>query len=230
MQAVRSVSASVEVWAGEVGPHNGGTNTGGQVPNCAGNRVCGRFGSTLWYADSMSLKAKAGYAAYCRQDFVGADYALLNYTSLSPSPDYYLLLLWKRLLGTRVLSVQQPAAPTTRAYAFCAAPGAAQSFAGANASVAALVLVNLQQNSPACYAAPAAAAQGAAMAVYALTPGAGGAESAHALLNGHLLELDAGGRLPQLPASIVPASAGITLPPMSVSIVLLPLQDASACA
>ena len=231
MQAVRSVSASVEVWAGEVGPHNGGTNTGGQVPNCAANRVCGRYGSLLWYADSMALKAKAGYAAYCRQDLIGADYALVNVTSLSPAPDYYLLLLWKGLVGTRVLSVQQPAAPTTRAYAFCAAPGAAAALAGAaNASVAALVLVNLQQGSSACYAAPAAAAQGATMAVYTLTPGAGGVESAQALLNGRLLELDAGGRLPQLPAASVPASQGINLPPMSVTIALLPLQDARACA
>ena len=75
VSGVRNVSATVGVVAGEIGPHNGGTyGPGGVTPNCAGNRVCGRFGSALWYADSMAAKAAAGYAAYCRQDVIGADY------------------------------------------------------------------------------------------------------------------------------------------------------------
>ena len=74
MTGVRNASATVGVVAGEIGPHNGGTyGPSGVTPNCAGNRVCGRFGSALWYADSMSAKAAAGYAAYCRQDIIGAD-------------------------------------------------------------------------------------------------------------------------------------------------------------
>ena len=74
VSGVRNVSATVGVVAGEIGPHNGGTyGPGGVTPNCAGNKVCGRFGSALWYADSMATKAAAGYAAYCRQDVIGAD-------------------------------------------------------------------------------------------------------------------------------------------------------------
>ena len=254
--AVRSVSASVEVWAGEVGPHNG-NDKGRPLPDCAGNRVCGRWGSTLWYADSMSAKAKAGYAAYCRQDFIGAgewgsarrapsccfpcynlphpelppslsptpsDYGLVNYTSYTPSTDYFLLLLWKRLIGRRVLSVAPPQAATTRAYAFCAAPGAAA------APAAVLVLVNLDSQ-PVCYAAPPAAAPGAVLTQYILTPtGSAGVEAAVAALNGVPLALDAGGRLPQLPGQGVPASQGITLPPLAVALVVVPLADAQACA
>ena len=50
--AVRAVSPTLAVWAGEIGPHNGGTyGPGGVTPNCAGNKVCGRFGSAIWYAD-----------------------------------------------------------------------------------------------------------------------------------------------------------------------------------
>ena len=57
-----------------VGPHNGDGGPGdGRLGNCSGNRVCGRFGSTLWYADSMASKAVAGYAAFCRQECVIAD-------------------------------------------------------------------------------------------------------------------------------------------------------------
>ena len=68
MAAVRAINSSLEVWAGEIGPHNGG-NFGpqGQSPNCEGNRVCGRFGSALWYADAMAAKAREGYSAFFRQ-------------------------------------------------------------------------------------------------------------------------------------------------------------------
>lgn len=73
MTTVRGVNPSIEVWAGEIGPHNGGTVGPGVFPNCSGNKACGKFASALWYADSMGSKATAGYAAYCRQDFIGAD-------------------------------------------------------------------------------------------------------------------------------------------------------------
>jgi hypothetical protein len=68
MAAVRAINATLEVWAGEIGPHNGG-NFGpqGQSPDCEGNKLCGRFGSALWYADAMASKARAGYSAFFRQ-------------------------------------------------------------------------------------------------------------------------------------------------------------------
>lgn len=67
--AVRNVSADVEVWAGEIGPHNGDGGPGdGRPGNCGSNLICGRWGSTIWYADAMAAKARAGYAAFCRQD------------------------------------------------------------------------------------------------------------------------------------------------------------------
>lgn len=70
--AVRAVSPTLGVIAGEIGPHNGGSYApGGVVPNCSGNHVCGRFGSALWYADSMSAKAAAGYESFNRQDVIG---------------------------------------------------------------------------------------------------------------------------------------------------------------
>jgi hypothetical protein len=144
----------------------------------------------------------------------------VNYTTYQPSSDYWLLVLFKRLVGTRVLSVAQAPAATTRAYAFCAASGAAQ---------AVLVLVNLASQ-PLCYGAPAAAAPGAVLTHYVLTPGEGGVEAAVALLNGVALALDGSGQLPQLQGQALPASQGITLPPLAVALVVVPLADAQACA
>jgi len=64
--AVHNVSPGMPVWAGEIGPHNGQGTTSANS-RCSDNKVCGRFGSTIWYADAMASKAKAGYAAFCRQ-------------------------------------------------------------------------------------------------------------------------------------------------------------------
>jgi len=231
--AVRNASAGVEVWAGEIGPHNGG---GGYGPNstptnCQDNRVCGRFGSAVWYADSLSAKAAAGYQQYCRQDAIGADYALVNATadaatgawSFAPSADLYLLALWHRVVsgaeGARVnvLGVVPPPARTLRAYAYCVA-GAAN---------ATLLLINLDASAGACVAAPAFAAAGEPLRQWSLTPGDGGVESADTLLNGELLV----GEAPLEPAT-VDASAGIQLPPLSVTFVSVPLAAGAlpACA
>ena len=70
---VRNVSATIRVAAGEIGPHNGGTyGPGGVTPNCAGNKVCGRFGSALWYADSMSAKGACAAPALLAAPFCTA--------------------------------------------------------------------------------------------------------------------------------------------------------------
>lgn len=220
--AVRVVSATVEVWAGEVGPHNGEGGPGdGRLGNCSGNKVCGRWGSALWYADSMASKALAGYAAYCRQDFVGADYGLLNFTTLAPAPDYWLLVLWKRLVGARVLSIATPPAdPLVRAYAFCGAraPG-----------TVAVLLVHLG-TAPACVDPPGIADPTQPRLEYALTPTEGTVESPGAALNGGApLALGAGGALPPLEGKAVPAGAPIILAPLSVTIVEI-RSSVAACA
>jgi heparanase 1 len=211
--AIRAVSPTLEVWAGEIGPHNGGTyGPGGITPNCAGNHVCGRFGSAIWYADSMAAKATAGYAAFNRQDVIGADYGLLNSSTLMPTPDYWLLRLWKATVGTRVLAAQSPSA-TLRTYAFCAAPSAAP-------AAVTLILINLDPKAPVCVAAPPFA--NGNMSVFALAPGADGVTDASAYLNGQLLSVGADGKVPPVSGQSVPPIQGITVPPQSVTFVTIP--------
>ena len=238
--AVRAASPAVEVWAGEISLHNGGGGAGANATptNCQDNRVCGRFGSAVWFADAMASKASAGYQVFCRQDAIGADYALLNATadaasgvwSYAPTPDFWTLALWHQLVSgaagskVNVLNVTAPGgrgAPL-RAYGFCAAgtPGGAES--------ATLLLLNLDAAAPACVAAPAFAAAGAPLTQFSLTPGAPAegdspVESREALLNGVLLALDAQGRVPPLRGASVDASKGIQLPPASVTFVVVPV-------
>ena len=237
---VRAVSARAPVWGGEVGPHTGDSAGDGLAGTCGGNLLCGRFGSAIWYADAMAAKASSGYDAFFRQDFVGASYALVNtsvpgrpgtfFGGATPSPDYYLLYLWARLVGARVLAVGAPGAPaTTRAYGFCtrgAAPPAAAS--------ATLVLLNIDPLAPACLQLPAWVPPGAQLTFYTLTPGAPaeGVQSWGARLNGALLELAPGGLLPSLAGRTAPAAGGaVELPPLSVSLVVVPAGAAlGACA
>lgn len=174
------------------------------------------------YTHLQQSKAAAGYDAYNRQDVIGADYGLINSTSLAPTPDYWLLRIWQALIGSAVLDVAVQGAPeSVRAYAHCAAAGGG----------VALVLLNLDATA-ACVAAPTWAASSGKSLVYALTPGAGGVTAASALLNGRPLAVSADGVAPPVVGVPVDATAPITLPPMSVSVVVVPFAagQAPACA
>ena len=59
----------VQIWAGEIGPHNGGT-----VPCDHTTMRWANWADTFWYLDSMATKAAHGYKVFCRQDFIGIDY------------------------------------------------------------------------------------------------------------------------------------------------------------
>lgn len=99
--AVRRVDPDVAVWAGEIGPHNGGS------PPCDRSSMrWAVYGDSLWYADALGAKAAAGYAGFCRQDYIGADYGLLDCSTGTPLPDFYTALVWTHVMGPIVLRAE----------------------------------------------------------------------------------------------------------------------------
>lgn len=50
---------------------------------------------------------------------VGGWYGLLNWTNLHPNPDYFTALVWKKVMGTRVLQTAVQGDPRIRFYAHC---------------------------------------------------------------------------------------------------------------
>ena len=62
--------------------------------------------SMAGYADALGAKARNGYSAFLRQDFIGADYGLLDCATALPLPDYFTALLFARLMGPRALDVR----------------------------------------------------------------------------------------------------------------------------
>jgi len=68
----------------------------------------------------MASKAKHGYAAFCRQDFVGIDYGMVDCLTNDPLPDYWGSVLWSRLMGSGVArAASNSTSSSLRAYAHC---------------------------------------------------------------------------------------------------------------
>ena len=83
------------------------------------------FADSHWYLDAMGVKAANGYSAFCRQDFVGIDYGMIDCSTYAPLPDYYSGILWSTLMSTEVLQAES-SDPTLRSYAHCSAKSTGQ--------------------------------------------------------------------------------------------------------
>ena len=79
------------------------------------------FGSTLWWSDLLGAAARSMHSLVCRQALVGGHYGLLDLRRRQPSPDFYVLLLYRRLLARAPLPAPaiDGGGNETRAYAHC---------------------------------------------------------------------------------------------------------------
>tara|TARA_B100001971_G_scaffold215193_1_gene259929 strand:- start:5950 stop:7395 length:1446 start_codon:yes stop_codon:yes gene_type:complete len=101
---------SSELWMGETGS-----------AQCGGMKgLSDTFLSSLWWADELATLALYKHDIVIRQSIVGGDYALLDFKSLKPRPDYWLSLLWKKLMGQRVIRLPfQNSGKLLRIYQHC---------------------------------------------------------------------------------------------------------------
>lgn len=177
----------------------------------------------------------------CPQDFIGADYGLLNYTTYGPSADFWLLAVWRTAgVGRTVLSVAPPSSADIRAYAFC----------GARNGTAVIILINLAAQD-ACVRLPSWVPSGSNALQYSLTPTDGTVTSALVDLNQQTLLLQvrigcgrsrtllvqrylaivaivqANNTLPPLIGLSVSAAKPLTIPSTSVSFVSVTISDYS---
>jgi hypothetical protein len=61
-QSLSTRVPNVQIWAGEIGPHNG------KSPGCDHSSMrWANFGDSFWYLDAMATKAAHGYSVFCRQ-------------------------------------------------------------------------------------------------------------------------------------------------------------------
>jgi hypothetical protein len=221
------------LWGGEIGPHNGGS------PPCNHSSMrWATFADSLWYVDSMATAAKLSYEAYCRQDFIGADYGLCDCETGVPLPDLWSAVLWTRLVGETVLAAAVPAGATTgnaddlRLYAHCTPTAAAPA-----GSVTAIVL-NLGRAPAAVDISTVVGGGSGNVSAFQLTPlstpgltPATGLNGTGVALNQKPLALHASGAVPDLLAQGTRhgSSSRLALPPTSISFFVLHDARAAAC-
>jgi heparanase 1 len=187
--------------------------------------------------------SRYGYSVFCRQDFVGIDYGLLDCATYDPLPDYYGGVLWSRLMGTGVsrVSVSDPSsignASTIRAYGHCHATSSADMT---------VLLLNLAPDSgrTAVRSVTIDLAGGRAFAAAEEEASAGAGEAAvmtteeyhltagpsptQVRLNGKLLQATEEGGLPSMVGSVGSAAA-VRLAPASIVFVVLKGAGVTRC-
>uniref|UniRef100_A0A4W3JI07 Heparanase n=1 Tax=Callorhinchus milii TaxID=7868 RepID=A0A4W3JI07_CALMI len=94
-QVVAKTVAGKKVWLGETS-----SAFGGGAPDLSNKYVAG-----FMWLDKLGLSAKLGIDVVVRQALFGAGYYQLLDKHLNPLPDYWLSLIYKKIVGTEVLDV-----------------------------------------------------------------------------------------------------------------------------
>jgi heparanase 1 len=215
----------IDRWADEVeAARAGGAPQAATWLGETSNAQCGgapgisdAFVSSLWWLDELGKMARRGTQVVIRQSLTGADYGLLSEPSLDPRPDYFASVLWRRLMGAKVLAATVTRPLTLRVYAHCAAsefpPGAVTA-----------LLINLDDAQPITVALDGISA--GARELYLVD--AESLQAPRARLGGRPLVVNADGSLPSL-APLAGDGETVVLPPASYAFVVFPHAGAAAC-
>ena len=202
---------AAEVWLGETAS----ALIGGQ------EGLSDRFGAGLWWLDQLGLLASHGEQVVARQSLTGGRYHLIDADTLEPYPDYFNSLLFRTLMGHRVLrgATSTPIPLTAfdpalvRTYAHCTPD---------RAGAVTVLALNLSQYGPMSLTFPDA---GDEREVYLAT--ADDSLSTQVTLNGTVLTVAEDGTPPAFEPVI--ATDPVVLPPVSYAFVVLPEANAPAC-
>jgi hypothetical protein len=162
---------------------------------CGGNRWAATFLDTFRYLDQLGRLAKGGVQVVMHNTLAASDYGLLDEKTLTPRPNYWGALLWRKLMGDIVLGPAVPVEAGLHVYAHCqrGMPGGVT-----------LLVINSSRDAPRSLTLPDASER---YTLDAANPG-----EAHVRLNGEVLDLNAQGDLPLVPGLRTAAGALIFAP------------------
>jgi len=178
---------------------------------CGGNRWAATFLDTFRYLDQLGRLAKAGVQIVMHNTLAASDYGLLDEKTLSPRPNYWGALLWRRLIGTTVLDPGASVREGLHIYAHCqrGTPGGVS-----------ILVINADRNTPQVVTLASAAER--------YTLDATDLRDGSVRLNGHRLELEATGDLPSLTG--IPTAAGmLTFAPATITFLAISAAHNDAC-
>jgi heparanase len=81
------------------------------------------FLDSFRFMDQLGSLAQRGVQTVMVNTLASSDYGLLDEETLEPRPNYWAALLWKRLMGNRVLKPGVVSEQATRVYAQCSVHG-----------------------------------------------------------------------------------------------------------
>lgn len=166
---------------------------------CGGNPWASTFLDTFRYLIEHASLARRGVKVIMHNTLAASDYGLLDQNTLEPRPNYWVTLLWHKLMGTTVLDPQAPGQPNAYVYAHC--------LEGRSGGVT-LLVINADRQRSFDFNVPISGER------YTLT--AREIEDSTVELNGKPLRLASSGDLPQLDGE--PVSAGrLSFAPTSIT-------------
>ncbi len=185
---------------------------------CGGNPWASDFIDTFRYLNQLGTLAQHGVQVVIHNTLAASDYALIDERTLTPRPNYWGAVLWRRLMGTTVLDSGKldagervPDQPGLHVYAQCLRnhPGGV-----------AVLAINASKTEPREFALPSA------FNSYTLT--ADDLLSPTVKLNGTELKVTASGDLPPL-EGVKHKRGDITLSPASITFLAIPEAKNRAC-
>ncbi|XP_035524163.1 heparanase [Morone saxatilis] len=219
LERVKLVSPVKPVWLGETSSAYGGGAVG----------LSDTFVAGFMWLDKLGLAARLGLDVVMRQVFIGSGSYHLVDDNLDPLPDYWLSVLYKRLVGPEVLSaVAFPSVGVSkrvRLYLHCAHR---QSY---RRGAVTLMSMNLSRK-PARISVPGLGSSGTveAFVLQSDQPGEEGLYSRSVKLNGELLKMVDDKTLPDLKGSRLRPAQHLQLPAYSLAFFVLTDARAAACA
>lgn len=176
---------------------------------CGGTRWQPTFLETFRYLDAHARLARQGLDAMITHALISGSNGVIDERSFAPNADYWAALMWRRLMGTRILDAG-PVRQGFHVYAHCQ-----RGVAGG----VTLLAINLQDR-------PEQITARGPIDVYALT--APELQGRTVLLNGAPLELGPDDTVPETPARRQ-ASGTVTIAPTSIAFIALPKAGNPAC-
>ncbi len=186
-------------------------NTETGEAGCGGNRWASDFVDAFRFVDQLGILAQRNVQTVIVNTLAASDYGMLDSETLDPRPDYWAALLWKRLMGDRVLDPGVPATDQIHAYAMCGKE---------TKGAVALVILNLDQRAPHSVRVPVAG--------YRYTLSAPQLLSKSVLLNGVELKVRPDGMVPNISGGSFGAG-NINFEPATITFLVLPKATNSRC-
>jgi hypothetical protein len=178
---------------------------------CGGDKFASQFVDSFRYTDQLGTLAQKGVKTVMQNTLASSDYGLLDEQTLNPRPNYWVAVLWKRLMGTRVLDPGVQNTDTVEVFAHCSNEGH---------GAVTVVAMNMDKTASQSLSIPEASER------YRLT--APDLYGTSVMLNGRPLEAAADGSIPAIKGE--KANGGsVQLPPLSISFFTVDRANNPAC-